>query len=90
VSPAALLGGQNFLAPGDLATVYDVNPLYAAGTNWAGVKIAIAGRSDILLADVQFRRTFGLPANDPVNVHNGFPPGDLGGGEEFEADLDAQ
>ena len=91
VTPAAQLAGQNVLGPGDFATIYNVNPLYAAGIRGAGVKIAIAGRSDLVLADVQaFRSYFGLPANDPVIVHNGPPPGDLGGSEEVEADLDVQ
>jgi pseudomonalisin len=91
LTPAAQLAGQNFLGPADFATIYNVNPLYAAGFLGAGVKIAIPGRSDLVLADVQtFRSYFGLPANDPVIVHNGPPPGDLGGGEEVEADLDVQ
>lgn len=91
VTPGAQLSGQNVLGPGDFATIYNVNPLYAAGIRGAGVKIAIPGRSDLVLADVQaFRNYFGLPANDPVIVHNGPPPGDLGGGEEVEADLDVQ
>jgi pseudomonalisin len=91
VTPADQISGQNVLGPGDFATIYNVNPLYAAGLKGAGVKIAIPGRSDLVLADVQaFRSYFGLPANDPVIVHNGPPPGDLGGGEEVEADLDVQ
>src|SRR5205814_862164 len=32
----------------------------------------------------------GLVANDPVFVHNGTTPGNLGGGEEGEADLDVE
>src|SRR5262249_9804350 len=31
-----------------------------------------------------------LPANDPAFVHNGPDPGNLGGGEEEEADLDVE
>ncbi|HVT57294.1 MAG TPA: protease pro-enzyme activation domain-containing protein [Thermoanaerobaculia bacterium] len=84
-------GSQHFLAPADFATIYDVKPLYAAGVTGSGVKIAIVGRSDLNLGDVQyFRSHFGLPANDPVIIHNGTPPGDLGGDEEMEADLDVQ
>ena len=91
LTPADQISGQNVMGPGDFATIYNVNPLYAAGLKGAGVKIAIPGRSDLVLADVQaFRSYFGLPANDPVIVHNGPPPGDLGGGEEVEADLDVQ
>ena len=54
----------NFLAPGDIATIYDLNPLYNAATpiNGTGQAIAIVGQTDIFLADiVDFRTGFGLP-----------------------------
>lgn len=83
--------GIHFLAPGDFATIYNLNPLYTAGTNGTGQSIAIVGRTDINLSDVQFFRSFfGLPVNDPVFIHNGPAPGNLGGGEETEADLDVE
>jgi pseudomonalisin len=83
--------GANFMAPADFATIYDVNPLYTAGITGAGQTIAIVGRTDIQLADVQFfRSSFGLPANDPVFINNGTDPGDLGGDDETEADLDVE
>ena len=85
--------GANFLAPADFATIYDVNPLYngAPAIDGTGQTIAIVGRTDINLADVQFFRSFfGLPAKDPVFIHNGADPGDLGGNEETEADLDVE
>ncbi|HXO26231.1 MAG TPA: protease pro-enzyme activation domain-containing protein [Thermoanaerobaculia bacterium] len=89
--PAAEAGGKHYLAPADFATIYDVKPLYQSGTTGAGIAIAIVGRSDLQLADVRyFRSFFGLPAMDPVIIHNGPAPGDLGGGEEVEADLDVQ
>ena len=51
----------------------------------------LLGRTDINLGDVQFFRSFfGLPANDPIFIHNGADPGNLGGGEETEADLDVE
>ncbi len=79
------------LAPEDFATIYGVAPLHAAGVTAAGVTIAIAGRTEISVADVSaFRKLFGLPANDPVLVRNGPSPGNLGGYEEFEADLDVE
>ena len=47
--------------------------------------------TNINLNDVQFFRSFfGLPAKDPVFIHNGPDPGDLGGPEETEADLDVE
>jgi len=85
------LNGNHFLAPSDFATIYDVWRLYARGINGTGQSIAIVGRTDISLSDVQtFRTFFGLPANDPVFIHNGTPPGNLGDGEETEADLDVE
>ncbi|MGB7602479.1 MAG: S53 family peptidase, partial [Candidatus Sulfotelmatobacter sp.] len=52
-----------FVAPGDVATLYDLNPLYSAtpaidGTNQ---KLAIIGQTDVYLADItNFRSGFGL------------------------------
>jgi len=89
--PEYTSGTSHYLAPADFAKIYNVNPLYTAGVNGSGQTVAIVGRTDIALADVQyFRSFFGLPANDPVFVHNGTDPGDLGGGEEGEADLDVE
>jgi pseudomonalisin len=89
--PEYTSGTSHYVAPADFATIYNVNPLYSAGINGSGQTIAIVGRTDIQLADVQyFRSFFGLPANDPVFVHNGTDPGDLGSGEEGEADLDVE
>ncbi len=53
----------NFLAPGDIATIYDTAPLYALATpiDGTGQKLAIMGQTDILLADINdFRNGFGL------------------------------
>jgi pseudomonalisin len=91
VGPEFTSGSSHYLAPADFATVYDVSPLYTAGIDGTGQAIAIVGRTDIALGDVQYFRTlFGLPANDPQFVHNGTDPGDLGGGEETEGDLDVE
>ena len=83
--------GTNALAPGDFATIYNLTPLYNAGIDGTGQTIAIVGRTDIVLGDVQFfRSSFLLPAKDPVFIHNGNAPGDLHGIEESEADLDVE
>ena len=83
--------GRHFLAPADFAMIYDLKPLYGAGLTGAGQSIAIVGRSDIQLSDVRtFRSHFGLPPRDPIIVHNGVAPGDLGGDEEAEALLDTE
>jgi uncharacterized protein (TIGR03437 family) len=82
--------GAHYLAPDDFATIYDLNPLYTAGIDGTGQKIAIIGDTDVDLADIQnFRRHFNLPANDPQMVLYGSDPGtnnkNLG-----EADLDLE
>jgi len=56
-------GSGDFLAPNDIATIYDLGPLYTAGIDGTGEKLLIAGQTDVYLADlVNFRSGFGLPA----------------------------
>jgi biotin operon repressor len=53
----------NFLAPDDVATIYDITPLYSASTpiTGAGQKVGIIGQTDIYLADINdFRSVFNL------------------------------
>ena len=51
------------IAPGDVATIYDINTLYAAGIDGSGQKIAVMGQTDIYLADItDFRTGFGMSA----------------------------
>jgi subtilase family serine protease len=79
------------IVPADFWIIYNELPLLNAGITGNGVGIAIAGRTDINLNDVRsFRLLYGLPANDPVIIHNGPAPGDLGGDEELEANIDIQ
>ena len=79
----------NALAPADFNLIYNVAPLFEGGITGAGAHIAIAGRSNIHVPDVNdFRSIFGLPVNPPVVVLNGRDPTDLGGSEETEALLD--
>jgi pseudomonalisin len=84
-------GSAHYMAPADLATIYDVAPLYQQGIDGSGQSIAIVGRSNINISDVRkFRSAFGLPVNDPQIIVNGANPGVLGSGEESEADLDVE
>jgi subtilase family serine protease len=90
-------GGDHGMGPADFGVMYDVQPLYDLGIDGRGVSIAVVGRTDIRISDVRnFRSSFGLPANDPLFVHDGPDPGDLGDGnedgqmEETEADLDVE
>jgi len=80
----------HYLAPGDFAKIYSTAPLYASGIDGKGQNIAIVGRTNIFLSDVQvFRIAFGLPVNEPQIILDGPNPADLGG-SEAEADQDVQ
>jgi subtilase family serine protease len=53
----------NFLAPGDIATIYDITSLYDASTPIDGTRqtLAIIGQTDVYMADItDFRSGFGL------------------------------
>ena len=59
--------GVHFLAPDDFATIYNLQPLYAAGYDGAGQRIAVVGQSALGPADsaadiAAFRAAAGLPA----------------------------
>jgi Pro-kumamolisin, activation domain/Bacterial Ig-like domain (group 3) len=85
------------LGPGDFATIYNTPTglnikAPAQQFNGDGVTIAIVARSNINTSDVQeFRNIFGLSSfTGTLNVIlDGPDPGNLGGGEEIEAVLDA-
>jgi hypothetical protein len=98
-SPADLFDGGAgsetlTLAPADFATIYDLNPLYAAGIDGTGQKIGIMGEGDFNDADIAaFRTTFGLdpslvPARDlvPLSGASSIPSYDTFG--ETELDLE--
>jgi hypothetical protein len=81
------------VGPTDFATIYNVTPLWTAGTDGTGQTIALVGDSNINLQDVtDFRTMFGLPTSNPFNtpqvIVNGPDPGLSG--DETEADLDVQ
>ena len=77
------------VAPFDLATIYNVKPLWDAGIDGTGVTIAIVADSSINPADVDyFRTTFGLPPKKLNIIYYGPSPGLVG--NEGEADLDVE
>ena len=85
--------GTHALGPQDYATIYNIAPLYKENPpiTGGGVTIGVVGRSDLYGGgeDVyQFGQLFNTGVELNV-VHNGADPGDLGGGEEAEATLDA-
>jgi uncharacterized protein (TIGR03437 family) len=85
-------GGNHQLAPDDIATIYDIKPLYSAGIDGSGQKLVVAGQTQINLSDIeQFRSYFNLAANDPqvMLVPNTKDPG-ISSGDLVEADLDLE
>jgi uncharacterized protein (TIGR03437 family) len=83
--------GFDSLAPADIATIYNITPIYQAGHDGSGQRIVIVGGSDIDLADIQaFRQNFGLPANIPEVILYGPDPGIPSLDALTEADLDIE
>lgn len=57
------LGQHDFLAPGDIATMYSIDAFYGASPaiDGTGEKLVIVGQTDIFLTDINdFRAAFGL------------------------------
>jgi uncharacterized protein (TIGR03437 family) len=84
--------GAHQIVPDDLATIYDIKPLYAAGIDGTGQKLVVAGQTRINLSDIEaFRSTYGLPTNNPQTmlVPNSQDPG-LSSSDLAEADLDLE
>jgi pro-kumamolisin-like protein/Big-like domain-containing protein len=84
-------GGGHSLAPDDLATIYNIAPLYAAGIDGTGMKLVIVGQTDIQITDLDnFRAGFNLSKNDPQQMLAAgcSDPGITG--DQTEADLDLE
>src|ERR1700733_14182606 len=94
--------GLHALTPEDYATIYNGGQSALSGIDGTGIIVAVVARSNLFNdgtgpgSDVaEFRRVFGLPppasplSGGPNVVLNGPDPGDLGGGDELEATLDA-
>ncbi len=92
------VSGSHFIVPDDFATLYDLKPLYSAGTDGTGQKVAVMGQTDVavngsgILTDVQtFRSLSGLPVDNPqiVLVPGSGDPGMLASDiDEANLDLD--
>ncbi len=90
MAPRLTSGGEHFIGPGDFAAIYDVTPLYNAGVDGTGQKIAVVGQTDIRVGDITaFRSKFGLPALNLQQVRAGADPG-ISSGDLPEADLDIE
>jgi uncharacterized protein (TIGR03437 family) len=84
--------GNHYLAPDDIATIFNVRSLYNSGIDGSGQKLVVVGQTQINLADIQqFRTYFNLPGTDPqvMLVPNSRDPGMVRGDSE-EANLDLQ
>ncbi len=81
--------GSHYVTPGDVATIYNSTPLLTSGIDGTGQTIAVIGRTDITLSDVQqFRSMFGLKKNDPTFTIIGEDPGV--NTDDIEAYLDVE
>jgi subtilase family serine protease len=81
----------NSLAPGDLATIYHITPLFNNSIDGTGQKLVIVGQSDLEAnqADIRsFRQMFNLPGADPQVVLYGPDPGVTGALGEADFDLE--
>jgi len=88
-APHDTSGGLHYLAPDDIATIYDISPLYGTGIDGTGQKVVVPGESDVDITDIQtFRKQYNLPPNDPQLVKYGPDPGT--NGSLIEADLDLE
>ncbi|MBZ5662422.1 MAG: putative Ig domain-containing protein [Acidobacteriia bacterium] len=88
------LTGTTYITPADFATIYDLNPLYAATPpiDGTGQKIAVVGQSQIVPGDIAaFRSSSGLPPNVPqtILVPSSPNPGVLNGDVQ-ESSLDLE
>jgi subtilase family serine protease len=84
--------GSHFLTPGDFATIYDVQALYAAGIDGSGQTIAVVGQSAVNTTDIDhFRSAAGLAAKDPtLLLVPGSGTSTHCAGDEGESDLDLE
>jgi subtilase family serine protease len=89
--------GSVFFTPGDIATAYDIKPLYSASVNGAGQTIAIVGQSAVALSDIEnFQKASLLTVKDPTLVlvpgtgSSTINPGGANAGDELESDLDLE
>ncbi len=88
--PRLLSSHGNQIGPSDFATIYDVTPLYNAGVDGTGQKIAVVGQTQIKLSDItSFRSKFSLPAINLQQVLAGNNPG-VSSDDLPEADLDIE
>jgi pseudomonalisin len=85
------VSGSHFVSPNDFATIYNLKPLYTAGLDGTGVKIAVVGDSAVTLGDIDtFRSNSGLATKTPTVVTVPGTGSATHNGDEGEADLDLE
>ncbi|HEX3880660.1 MAG TPA: protease pro-enzyme activation domain-containing protein [Bryobacteraceae bacterium] len=83
-------GSGHAMGASDFAAIYDVTPLYNAGIDGTGQKIAVVGQTDIKLSDITaFRTQMGLPIINLQQMRAGTDPG-VSNDDLPEADLDIE
>jgi len=92
VKPAYTAGpGSYYLSPTDWDTIYNVTPLLNGGIDGTGISIAVLGRVDVALSDIQaFRSEMALPTKNPQIIINGTDPGFSNSGDQMESSLDVE
>jgi subtilase family serine protease len=88
-----LFAGAVLFAPGDIKTVYDINPVYQGGYNGSGQSITVVGQSAIQLTDIaNFQSAAGLTANPPSLdlVPDSGTSTVYADGDEAESDIDIE
>lgn len=83
---------NHYLAPDDVSTIYNIQPLYNAGIDGTAQSVVVVGQTKVNLSDIQgFRSYFNLPANDPklLLVPNATDPG-VSQDDLAEANLDIE
>jgi subtilase family serine protease len=84
------VSGSHFMTPADLATIYNVQPLYST-SDGTGQTIVVVGQSSVNTADLSnFRSAAGLPANPAQMVLLPSTTSTRCAGDEGESDLDLE
>jgi subtilase family serine protease len=84
--------GSHFLAPADIATIYDITAAYNSGYNGTGQSIVVAGQSAIVATDISnFQTAAGLTLKAPtITLMPGTGVSTVYGDDESESDLDLE
>ncbi len=83
---------EHFLTPKDVATIYDINPVYSSGYTGSGETIAVVGQSEIATSDItNFQNAAGLTVKAPTTtLVPGTGTAATVSGDEAESDLDIE